>query len=98
MNYKDHHYYCFVDICRYLDLFRAAPASFSIQHKFIYICLSFSPFLSGTGLWCQMVLDHHSRIMLMMTPRQEEDQKRLHFQNPPLWMVCLLAYIQVRLF
>ena len=88
----------FVDICRYLDLFRAAPASFSIQHKFIYICLSFSPFLSGTGLWCQMVLDHHSRIMLMMTPREEEDQKRLHFQNPPLWMVCLLAYIQVRLF
>ena len=98
MNYKDHHYYCFVDICRYLDLFRAAPASFSIQHKFIYICLSFSPFLSSTGLWCQMVLDHHSRIMLMMTPREEEDQKRLHFQNPPLWMVCLLAYIQVRLF
>ena len=42
----------FVDICRYSDLFRAAPASFSIQHKFIYICLSFSPFLSGTGLWC----------------------------------------------
>ena len=33
-----------------------------------------------------------------MTPREEEDQKRLHFQNPPLWMVCLLAYIQVRLF
>ena len=25
----------FVDICRYLDLFRAAPASFSIEHKFI---------------------------------------------------------------
>ena len=41
----------FVDICRYLDLFRAAPASFSIQHKVIYICLSFSPFLSVTGLW-----------------------------------------------
>ena len=36
--------------------------------------------------------------MLMMTPREEEDQKSLHFQNPPLWMVCLLAYIQVRLF
>ena len=40
-----------------------------------------------------MVLDHQNRIMLVMTPREEEDQKRLHFQNPPLWMVCLLAYM-----